>query len=343
MTRRIGILGFDGIQALDLVGPADAFGSDAFDTLDLNGSAGAPYDVTIIGLTTRRFTSTSGVTFRADVIMPTSLELDTLIVPGGTGLRRPGVPERAAAWIASRAREIRRIASVCTGIYGLAPTGLLDGRRVSTHWSACADIARRYPKLHVDTDALFIKDEKFYTSAGITAGVDLALSMIEEDHGAEAALAVAREMVVFLKRPGGQSQFSDLLHFQTEATDRFRDLSAWIQSHLTRDLSVDALAARTYLSPRQFARTFREEFGTTPAAFVEGMRLTEASRRLTTASRRVSVETIGRSVGYASEDVFRRAFERHFGVTPTSYRSRFAGTVARHMGAKRTRAKATRS
>ncbi|HEY2378728.1 MAG TPA: DJ-1/PfpI family protein [Gemmatimonadaceae bacterium] len=329
MTRRIGFLGFEGIQATDLVGPADAFRSDAFATAGIEGNGSTAYEVVVIGLSKRQFTSSSGITFRADTTIPTAMALDTLIVPGGTGLRRHGVAERAAQWIASRARDIRRIATVCTGIYGVAPTGLLDGRRVTTHWSACADIARRFPALRVDADALYIKDEKFYTSAGITAGVDLALALIEEDHGAEAALSVAREMVVFLKRPGGQSQFSDLLQFQTRASDRFRDIGAWIQTHLANDLSVETLAARAYLSPRQFARAFRDEFGTTPGAFVEAARLSEASRRLTNGGRRLSIEAIGRSVGYASEDVFRRAFERCFGVTPTSYRSRFASSATR--------------
>jgi transcriptional regulator GlxA family with amidase domain len=328
MTRRIGFLAYDELQALDLIGPSDAFASDAFRTLDL-GDAGRerPYEIVIIGLTGRTFTTSSGITMRAHAAVPTAVKLDTLIVPGGAGLRRPGLSKRAADWIASRAPHIRRIASVCTGIYALAPTGLLDGRRVTTHWSFCADVARRFDKLHVDPDALFVKDEQFYTSAGITAGIDLALALIEEDHGAAAALAVAREMVVFLKRPGGQSQFSDLLHFQTTAADRFRDIAAWIHSHLAGDLSVESLADRACLSPRQFARAFRDEFGTTPAAFVEAARLAEASRRLATASRRVSVDAIGRSVGYASEDVFRRAFERRFGVTPTTYRSRFSGAA----------------
>jgi transcriptional regulator GlxA family with amidase domain len=336
VTRRIGFLGYDSLQALDLIGPADAFASDAFESLDLgdgSGGSGRPYEVVVVGLDRKRFTTSSGIVINADLIARTTgsaVRLDTLIIPGGAGLRRPGVAERASAWIASVAPNVRRIASVCTGIYGLAPTGMLDGRSVATHWTATRDVQRRWPKLRVDENALYLKDGPFYTSAGVTAGIDLALALIEEDHGPTVSLAVARELVVYLKRPGGQSQFSEPLQFQVAAGDRFHDLAAWIRSHLHADLSVEALAARAYLSPRQFARTFKEELGTTPAAFVEEARLAEASQRLSQSGRRVSVDAVARSVGYASEDVFRRAFERRFRVTPSSYRSRFSvGTQRR--------------
>ncbi|MGE5233840.1 MAG: GlxA family transcriptional regulator [Acidobacteriota bacterium] len=319
MRRRIGFLAFDGIQALDIIGPADAFRSDAFDTFDFEAP---PYEVAIIGLTAKRFTTSSGIVMQADAVADSRVRLDTLIVPGGRGLRQPGVGERAAAWIQSIAPHARRIASVCTGLYGLALTGLVDGCRVTTHWSAAADIAKRHPRLQVDPDAIFIRDGRFYTSAGVTAGIDLALAMIEEDHGGAVALAVARELVVYFKRPGGQQQFSEPLRFQVESTDAFGDLAAWIQAHLRADLSVEVLAARAALSVRHFARLFKREFGATPASFVEELRLGEASLRL--CAKRVSVLQVARSVGYDSEEVFRRAFERRFGVSPTQYRGRFA-------------------
>jgi transcriptional regulator GlxA family with amidase domain len=333
-TRRIGFLGYDLVQALDLIGPSDAFASDAFASDNPDGAgeidgslpARPPYEIVIIGLTGKRFVTSSGVTMHADVAVPTPIKLDTLIVPGGSGLRRPGMSERAAAWIASRAPHIRRVASVCTGIYALARTGLLDGRRVATHWSAVAEVARRFPALHVEPDALFLKDGQFYTSAGITAGIDLALAMIEEDHGPRAALAVARELVVYFKRPGGQQQFSEPLQFQLETADRFADLAAWIQSHLRSDLSVEVLAARTFLSVRQFSRAFKTRFRTTPAAFVEEARLGEATRRLT--AQGTNIGSVARSVGYASEDAFRRAFERRFGVSPSNYRRRFGHSTS---------------
>jgi transcriptional regulator GlxA family with amidase domain len=287
------------------------------------GFSERPYEVTIVGLQRRTFTTSCGVRMAAHVGLDTSLTFDTVIVPGGAGLRRDGLGERCAKWLAERAPSIRRIASVCTGIYGVAPSGLLDGKAVTTHWSAAKDIARKFPRLDVQADALFLKSGKFYTSAGVSAGIDLALSLIEEDFGPSAALAVAREMVVYVKRDGGQNQFSEPLEFQSAAIDRFKDLAAWIHSHLREDLSVEALAERTYLSVRQFARVFKEELGTTPASFVEEARLGEAQRRLGESRRRVSIDTVARSVGYASADVFRRAFERRFGVSPSNYRSRF--------------------
>jgi transcriptional regulator GlxA family with amidase domain len=325
-ARRIGFLGFDGVQALDLFGPADAFASDVFLSRRLGGepqSHWPPYEIITIGLTSRRFTASSGITVNADLSVKARVDLDTLIIPGGEGLRRPGVAVKAAAWIKEQSSRTRRVASICTGIYGLAPTGLLDGRRVTTHWTATQDIARRFPKLRVDADALFIRDGKFYTSAGITAGIDLAMALIEEDDGPAAALAVARELVVFLKRPGGQNQFSEPLQFQTSSSDRFAELAAWIHTHLRQPMSVETLAARTFLSQRQFARAFKHAFGTTPARFVEQARLGEARRRLSSPGK-APVGAIARSVGYESEDVFRRAFERHFGINPAAYRARFA-------------------
>ena len=319
--RRIGIIGFENLQALDLIGPADVFRSDALDVPEFAADGAPPYEVVVIGAEAKQFTASNGVTFAARYTLPTTTELDTVIVPGGSGLRSGMLSERVARWISSRAPHIRRIASVCTGIYGIAPTGLLDDRHVATHWAFVDDVQRRFPKLRVDRDALFHKSDCFYTSAGISAGIDLALAMVEEDLGPDAALAVAREMVVYLKRSGGQNQYSEPLRFQVESTDRFADLAAWIPTHLRSDLSVEALAERACLSVRQFSRAFKERFQVTPAAFVEEARLTEACARL--AARRTSIDQVARSVGYASDDAFRRAFERRFGVSPTHYRGRF--------------------
>ena len=330
--RRIGILGYDGIQALDLVGPAEAFAAVGDDAVEHEkGAPRSAYDIVIIGLTGRRFVSETGLTMQADTTVAKPLALDTLIIPGGRTMREAETSTRAAAWISSCAGGVRRIASVCTGVYGLALTGLLDGRRVTTHWRFARDLARRFPKLRVDSDALFIKDGPFYTSAGITAGIDLALAQIEEDHGPAQSLAVARELVVYLKRPGGQDQFSEPLEFQIKSADRFADLAAWMAGHLSADLSVEALAARTFLCARQFSRVFKQTYGLSPGAFVEELRLGEASRRLS--SRRISVDSVAHSVGYHSGDVFRRAFERRFGVSPGSYRSRFALRVRKPTGA----------
>jgi transcriptional regulator GlxA family with amidase domain len=319
-SRRIGIVGFDNLTALDLVGPADVFATAAGPYSSI--SKEMPYEVIVIGITGRPFTSDAGLVFKPACTLANAPALDTLIIPGGHGLREHGNDAKVAAWVASRAPRTRRIASVCTGIYGIAPTGLLDGRRVTTHWKFTDDVARRFPKLRVDPDAIFVKDGPFYTAAGVTAGIDLALSLVEEDMGSQASLATARLLVVYMKRMGGQEQFSEPLRFQTQSSDRFSDVAAWMAGHLHHDLSVEVLAQRACVCPRHFTRRFKEAFGSTPAAFVEGLRLAEARRQLS--ADNATVEGVAESVGFRSSDSFRRAFERRFGITPSGYRGRFS-------------------
>jgi transcriptional regulator GlxA family with amidase domain len=317
---RIGFLGFEGLMALDLVGPIDAFTSAFIE--DGKGETVSCYEVVIIGLTGRPFTSESGVVFKPHKTIKNAPPLDTLIIPGGKGLRVPETQKKAAEWISSRAAKTRRIATVCTGTFGLAATGLLNGRCVTTHWRQAQELAQRFPKLKVDPNALYLKDGKFYTCAGITAGIDLSLALIEEDFGPRVALSVAREMVVYLKRPGGQEQFSEPLQFQTQSRDRFADLAAWIQGHLRQNLSAESLAERACLSPRHFTRRFKDLFGTTPATFVEDLRLSEARERLTLPDQ--TIDSVADSVGFKSADAFRRAFERRYGLRPSSYRKHFS-------------------
>jgi transcriptional regulator GlxA family with amidase domain len=318
-SLRVGLIGYDGVQALDIIGPSDAFTIADIETD--NGQRRPCYEVIIVGITNKPFRAESGVSFQPHTTLGNAPALDTLIIPGGRGARIGQSSSLIAKWISSRAKRIRRIASVCTGVYALAPTGLLDGRRVTTHWRFANDVARRFPKLNVDHDALFLKDGPFYTAGGITASVDLALALIEEDYGPRVALAVARELVVFLKRSGGQKQYSEPLEFQINSTDRFADLASWMVEHMRGDLSLAALAKRVCLSPRHFVRRFKQAFGGTPAAFVENLRLDEARRRLS--ERTQTIENVASSVGFQSDDVFRRAFQRRFGVKPSSYRSRF--------------------
>lgn len=316
---RVGLIGYDGVQALDIIGPSDAFTIAEIESD--NGQRRPCYEVIIVGITNKPFRAESGVSFQPHTTLGNAPALDTLIIPGGRGARIGQSSSLIAKWISSRAKRIRRIASVCTGVYALAPTGLLDGRRVTTHWRFANDVARRFPKLNVDHDALFLKDGPFYTAGGITASVDLALALIEEDYGPRVALAVARELVVFLKRSGGQKQYSEPLEFQINSTDRFADLASWMVEHMRGELSLAALAKRVCLSPRHFVRRFKQAFGGTPAAFVENLRLDEARRRLS--ERTQTIENVASSVGFQSDDVFRRAFQRRFGVKPSSYRSRF--------------------
>ena len=314
---RVGIIGFPGVQALDLVGPSDAF------TIAAPDAGSAPgYKVFVIGLDRNPFPAESGVLFHPHTTLRAAPELDTVIVPGGKGLRDAKIANAVASWINGRVNGLRRIASVCTGVYGIAPTGLLDGRRVTTHWRFARDVARRFPKLNIEANAIFLKDGCFYTSAGVTAGIDLSLALIEEDYGPRAALTAARELVVYMKRAGGQEQYSEPLQFQTSATDRFADLAPWIMGHLRNDLSVEKLAERTCLSPRHFSRKFKTLFGDTPATFIENLRLDEARRRLT--EKMQTIETVAGSVGFHSDDSFRRAFERRFGVNPSGYRRNFS-------------------
>src|SRR5262250_1124132 len=270
-VRRIGVIAYPNVQALDIVGPADAFHS-ARSAED--GETAALYDVVLIGLSSKPVISGSGVVFQPRYSIHNSPRLDTLIVPGGRGLRtQPRVQAGVATWVQSQAKQTRRIASVCTGVYGIAPTGLLDGRKVTTHWRFAQDFAARFPKLKVQANSLYVKDGVFYTSAGITAGIDLSLALIEEDFGPRVALEVARDLVVYLKRSGGQEQYSVPLQFQSLAEDRLADVAAWIANNLTTDLSVQRLAERANVCPRHFTRRFKESFRSSPAAFVERLRL----------------------------------------------------------------------
>ena len=321
--KTIGIVGYDGVQALDIVGPVDSFSIASAHLASERHDSGPAYEVLVLGPSRCAFVAESGIVIRPHRALEAAPPLDTVIVPGGRALRlQPATNARIAHWLKARAPDIRRVASVCTGIYALAPTGLLDGRRVTTHWRFTGELARLFPKVRVDPDALFIKDGQFYTSAGITAGIDLALALIEEDYGTQIALAVARYLVVYLKRPGGQEQYSEPLRFQMKSSDRFSDLAPWISAHLHQNLSVETLAAKVCLSPRQFTRCFKRAFGVTPGEFVEHMRLDEARRRLSSSG--VTIEDVSESIGFASADSFRRAFERRFGIAPSVYRGRFS-------------------
>jgi transcriptional regulator GlxA family with amidase domain len=316
--KRVGLVLFDGITALDLIGPAEAFGCAQQGP---GGAATGAYELLVLGLSGQACVAENGVRLTPHCRLDEAPPLDTLLIPGGAGLREPGTNERVASFVKRRASRTRRIAAVCTGIYGLAPTGLLDGRRVTTHWAFAKDVAARFPKLCMAHDELFIKDGRFYTAAGVTSGIDLALSLIEEDLGPARALAVARELVVYVKRQGGQEQFSAPLRFQVAARDRLGDLAGLVTAQLERDWSVPALAKKLGLSPRQLSRRCQQELGESPAALVQRLRLDEARRRLLEPA--ATVDAVSSSVGFASADAFRRAFEQRFGINPSSYRERF--------------------
>lgn len=317
--KRIGILVFNDVMALDVVGPADAFTSAMVDAGGKKTRAG--YEVVLLSESTKPVRTESGLTLVPDKTLKNALPLDTLLIPGGQGLREPKTNALISDWLKKNASQIRRIASVCTGIYGLASTGLLDGRRVTTHWRFARDVAQRFPKLTVDPNALFIKDGRFYTSAGVTAAIDLSLAMIEEDYGPRVSLSVARELVVYVKRLGGQEQYSEPLRFQIESADRFKDLVAFIYGHLDQDLPVEMLAEKVSLGSRHFSRAFKHSFGMSPASFIQTLRMDEARRRLSIPGN--TIDSVATSVGFHSADAFRRVFEQRYGVAPSIYRNRF--------------------
>jgi transcriptional regulator GlxA family with amidase domain len=322
-VRRIGILAYDGVQALDVAGPADVF--TTANTILQHKTP--PYEVLLLGTRKGALRTESGLSYYVGDTLPEAGLLDTIIVPGGSSLRLdPKVRSAVANWLRERARLARRVVSVCTGIYGLAESGLLDGRSVTTHWRYARDVQERWKAIRVDADAIFVKDGKFYTSAGITAGIDLSLALVEEDHGSEVALSVARELVVYLKRSGGQLQFSQPLLLQTRAQGKFGDIASWIRGNLDEDLTVEALAEHANLSLRQFNRKFKAFFGVTPADFVQELRLDEARWLLVNSDS--AMDDLAANVGYRSDDTFRRAFERQFGVAPGEYRKRFGGAAA---------------
>jgi transcriptional regulator GlxA family with amidase domain len=320
IRRRIGFIGFDGVRTLDLAGPLDAFTASRSLAMGSSGVQATPYQIVIIGLRQKSFVSESGITFRAQETTETVTDLDTIIIPGGSGLLRPETLSGLATWLATNASKARRVAAVSAGIYPLAQSGVLDGRTVTTHWRFAHDLAKRFPAVHVQTHSTFLKDGQFYTCGGGAAGIEMALSLIQEDQGPEVAMSLAREMVVRLRPPGDEEGQPDLSVYQSSPSDKIAELPAWIVAHLDRDLSVQVLAQRACVCPRHLRRLFRLAFKKSPAEFVEQLRLREAGRRLQTS--RHSIDSIASAVGYASADVFRRAFERRVGVTPREYRKR---------------------
>jgi transcriptional regulator GlxA family with amidase domain len=249
--------------------------------------------------------------------------VDTLLVAGGEGARAAVNDRRMSEWLRGMSRRVRRIGSICTGAFLLGEAGILQGLRAVTHWRWCRTLAQAYPGVRVDEDPIFIKDGHVYTSAGITAGLDLALALVAEDHGHRKATEIARDLVMFLRRPGGQSQFSTLLAAQISSRRPIENLQAWILEHLGDDLSVEMLAARCGMSPRHFARVFASEKEITPARFVEQARV-EAARTLL-GEGLYGLKEVASHCGFGSADVMRRAFARVLGVTAREYASRFRG------------------
>ena len=312
---------YDGFQLLDMAGPVEVLR-----TATLLG-AEPGYRTVVATPTGLPATSESGVQVAADTSL-TRLRrnrhrapIDTLMVIGGLGAQAAAADARTVRDVAALADAARRTTSVCTGAFVLAATGLLDGRQATTHWASCDALAQRHPAVDVIADRIYVRDDELWTSAGVTAGIDLALALVDDDHGSDLAHQVAGWLVVFARRPGGQAQFSAQLLASPGRTPAIAALQQWVPDHLDEDLTVEALAERAAMSPRSFARTFRAETGTTPAAYVEALRVEAARRLLETTD--MTVAAIAAAVGLRHAETLHRAFRRRVGTTPDMYRRHF--------------------
>ncbi|MFE0514926.1 GlxA family transcriptional regulator, partial [Streptomyces sp. NPDC058964] len=310
--RTVLVVLFDGVQSLDVTGPLEVFAGAEQHT---RGS----YRLRTASLDGGPVRSSSGLTVVPDQALADACDPHTLLVPGGHGTRRPD--PRLTDWLRGHGPRAERLVSVCTGAVLLAAAGLLDGRRATTHWAYCDRLARDHPAVEVDPEPIYVRDGNVATSAGVTSGIDLALALVEEDLGRDTALAIARHLVVFLRRPGNQAQFSVQLAAQTARREPLREVQQWITEHPDDDLSVESLAARARLSPRHFARSFQAETGTTPGRYVDLVRLEHARRLLEDTAD--GIEEISRASGYGTPEAMRRAFVRTLGSAPAEYRRRF--------------------
>ncbi|MET9254813.1 GlxA family transcriptional regulator [Streptomyces sp. NPDC003717] len=310
--RTVLVVLFDGVQSLDVTGPVEVFAG-------AETSTPGSYRIRTASLDGAPVRTSSGLTVVPDGALTDVAGPHTLLVPGGAGTRSPD--PRLTDWLRANGPRAERLVSVCTGAILLAEAGLLDGRRVTTHWAYCGRLARDHPAVQVDPDPIYVRDGHVATSAGVTAGIDLALALVEEDLGRDAALTIARHLVVFLRRPGNQAQFSAQLAAQTARREPLRDLQQWITEHPAADLDIETLAARARLSPRHFARAFRTETGTTPGRFVDRVRLEHARRLLEDTAD--GVEEVARASGYGTPEAMRRAFVKALGTPPAEYRRRF--------------------
>lgn len=322
--RPIVMLAFDGAEVLDICGPLDAF-YYADRWLRHMGRVSAPvYPTRVLGPAAGSIVTTSGIRIVVDqAYQEADGEIDTRLVAGGEVDAARSDPA-LLAWLQETARRTRRTASICTGAFLLAASGILDGRRATTHWFYCSQLARDFPSIRLEPDRIFIRDGSVYTSGGITSGIDLALAMIEEDWGKELALLVARTLVVFLKRPGGQSQFSTFLLNPAKSRQDFQELQAWVIANPGADLSLEGLAEHMAMSPRNFTRVFEREVGMTPGKFVELVRLEAARYQLE--QSKLPVDVIASQCGFGNAEHLRRTFQRHLKVSPNEYWARFRTT-----------------
>ncbi|MFE4965803.1 GlxA family transcriptional regulator [Streptomyces sp. NPDC056660] len=315
MAHRVGFVVFEGVTMLDVSGPSEV--------LHQAGRLADPYELVLVSPKGGTVTTSAGLALTGTVRAADTGPVDTVLVAGGDRLAERPIEDELLATARELTERARRVASVCTGAFVLGELGLLDGRRATTHWRHAATFARRYPRVRVEPDAIHIRDGRYVTSAGISAGIDLTLALVEDDHGAGVARDIARELVVFMQRPGGQSQFSTAITTPPARNDLLRTLIASVLADPTADHSLPALAASAAVSPRHLTRLFRAELGTTPARWVERVRLDRAQQLLLEGH---SVTSAAQHSGLGTDETLRRAFARHLGTTPTHYRRRFATT-----------------
>jgi len=328
--RLVVVLGFENVQLLDVAGPVQTFASANEMVCGTRGapSHGAPYRIVVVSRRGGAVRSSSGLPVVTQPIAKAvgNRRIDTLILPGGAGVHDAAANKKIVDWIRRQVSTSRRIASVCTGAFLLAEAGVLSGRRATTHWKFCARLQQQYPDIQVDPDPIYLHNDRIWTSAGITAGIDLSLALVQEDFGRKLAMQVARHLVVFLNRPGGQSQFSAALEAQAVTADgnapnAFAPLHDWIAENVAGDLRVERLAEQAGMSPRTFARIYAAKMGVTPARMVERIRVEAVRRSL--AETKLPIKQIAASCGFGQEERLRRAFARQVGTTPVEYRQRF--------------------
>jgi transcriptional regulator GlxA family with amidase domain len=331
-TRRIVFIAAPGTEVLDLVGPLQVFARAAEFFGRQNPGLPPIYCTEVITTSPRKvFLTNCGLRITAHKrFREVRGKIDTLLVAGGSAIENDEINPEVIRWLRKTARRIRRVGSVCTGAMLLARAGLLDGRRATTHWNWCEVLIRRAPRTAVDPNPIFVRDENVYTSAGVTAGMDLALALVEEDHGSQLALQVARNLVLYLRRPGGQSQFSAALSLQLTDRKPLRELETWVLDNLNKPLTVPVLAQRVAMSPRNFARVFSREMKTTPAKFIERLRLEAARRRLEESQN--SMETIASECGFGNVNSMRNLFQRALKIPPGQYRRHFRHVKRRGSG-----------
>jgi transcriptional regulator GlxA family with amidase domain len=317
--RRVVLVAYPEVQPLDVTGPGEVFRA-------VNRFYGRTYEIELVAPEGGPVDAGSVALVPHKTMSACRGPIDTLLVAGGVGVEAATGDERIVRWVRSAAGRSRRICSVCSGAFLLAEAGLLDGRRATTHWASCEQLAEHYPAVEVDPDPIFVRDGDVYTSAGVTAGMDLALALVEEDCGRQVALRAARQLVMFVKRPGGQSQFSAQLSAGPAQQRPLREIQEWIAGNLEADLTVSALARRANMSERSFARAFRRELGITPATYVTTVRLEAA--RIELESGAALVEGVARRAGFGTVETMRRAFNRRLGVSPADYRDRFRTATA---------------